>query len=494
MQPTLSDIAKLLYNGDRHTGDVSIFGKIEDIDKTDGSYYVSIAGSKETVKAQKLVGAQKGDTVLATIRPTGNLVVTSRLGGDKDALDAKAEAEAVSQYFWTKDGDDSEAGAHITEVPREAFEQDPQGGNMHIRSRSISLRDGTDVLSRWDRDKIQMGRDESARMEIKPNTIDGYNAQNVKFFAVDSVGSESEEKIVLARNISFTSNTYQDVDELAGITNPFVIDGYLYLQDNEGRRITYANSRTGNIKSLQFSDDHTTLIIRYEISSPWTTGSPHSTTIGVNVRFADSSSGYASIDLGYQYVDGEHRLYMNNMPDNYMPSSELTVSLYEMATTYAPCFAFGTNSGSRGKYSAAIGEGLMAASDNQIVAGKYNNNKSNNVLEIGDGTDNNNRSNAFEIDNNGHILCNELAPFTTYTVTGTATINPGGGAAIDCTGTIPTGYTPIAIQGVTSNHAAVCSINRFQLITNGAAINIHNNSSTAQDVTVTVTILCTSLM
>ena len=66
---------------------------------------------------------------------------------DKTAKDAQIKAsealedtEHIAQYFWHKDGTDSEAGAHVTEVPAEEFMQNPSGGNILMRSNSIKLR------------------------------------------------------------------------------------------------------------------------------------------------------------------------------------------------------------------------------------------------------------------------------------------------------------------------------------------------------------------
>lgn len=56
------------------------------------------------------------------------------------ASEALEDAEHTAQYFWSKDGNDSEAGAHVTQVPQEDFEADPQGGNLLMRSNSLRLR------------------------------------------------------------------------------------------------------------------------------------------------------------------------------------------------------------------------------------------------------------------------------------------------------------------------------------------------------------------
>lgn len=66
-------------------------------------------------------------------------------------------------------------------------------------------------------------------------------------------------------------------------------------------------------------------------------------------------------------------------------------------------FSFGTNNNSLGRKSATIGEGLLSIADNQLSIGKFNKGNLNTLFEIGNGTDNNNRINVFEVYNDGHI-------------------------------------------------------------------------------------------
>ena len=58
-----------------------------------------------------------------------------------------------------------------------------------------------------------------------------------------------------------------------------------------------------------------------------------------------------------------------------------------------------------GAYSAAFGLGTSANSDSQFVIGSYNDNKKENLFEIGNGTQSS-RGNAFEVDKFGNTTCN----------------------------------------------------------------------------------------
>lgn len=137
---SLSDIAKTLNLDPKQSKqDISIYGKVTAIN-ADKTYQVSLNGSDVTVKCARLTGAKVGDIVLVTILKNGYAVVTGCVGGDKDALE-------TAQHFWVKDGSDSEAGAHVTEVPREDFESTPTGGNLLLRSNAVKIRNAAVVLS-----------------------------------------------------------------------------------------------------------------------------------------------------------------------------------------------------------------------------------------------------------------------------------------------------------------------------------------------------------
>lgn len=86
---------------------------------------------------------------------------------------------------------------------------------------------------------------------------------------------------------------------------------------------------------------------------------------------------------------------------------------------------------------------------------------------------------------------NSKKMFDTFTATGTVSLNAGSGDAVTCAGTVPTGYTPIAIQAVESDHQQGCLIGRFKLTSNGAGITLRNvSNNNYNNMTVTATILC----
>lgn len=64
--------------------------------------------------------------------------------------------EKTDQYFWhTETGQD--AGAHITEVPKDDFISNPEGGNTLIDSDGFKIRDGLAALASFTSAKIRLG-------------------------------------------------------------------------------------------------------------------------------------------------------------------------------------------------------------------------------------------------------------------------------------------------------------------------------------------------
>ena len=122
------------------------------------------------------------------------------------------------------------------------------------------------------------------------------------------------------------------------------------------------------------------------------------------------------------------------------------------------------------------------------------------VLGNGMGTSASARSNAMTIDWSGQLTINSIRfdttnkrpPFTTFTATGSGTLSSSGGA-IACTGTVPTGYTPIAVQEISTNHNYTAMIGRFQLNSNGVSVSFGNRGSSSLSIDVTAVVLCTCI-
>lgn len=88
------------------------------------------------------------------------------------------------------------------------------------------------------------------------------------------------------------------------------------------------------------------------------------------------------------------------------PSIELSLTFIDdvlrpYASSYSQTFAVNSENKALGKYSSAFGSNTIAKHKAQLVGGMNNDNKEDTLLEIGNGTDKNNRSNAFEVTKDG---------------------------------------------------------------------------------------------
>ena len=93
---TLSDISKLFKSDDKQS-DFHYYGRVVSVNSEDRTYEVSINRDENiTVEAARLVGAHVGDTVMVTVMANGYATVTGRVGGDTDATDAQAAADAAA--------------------------------------------------------------------------------------------------------------------------------------------------------------------------------------------------------------------------------------------------------------------------------------------------------------------------------------------------------------------------------------------------------------
>lgn len=101
------------------------------------------------------------------------------------ASEALEDAEHTAQYFWYKDGTDSEAGAHVTQVPQEDFEADPQGGNLLMRTEGIAVRDGTTKLATFEDSGITIGKEADTHTKFTTDGLRFYLDENINPVSLD---------------------------------------------------------------------------------------------------------------------------------------------------------------------------------------------------------------------------------------------------------------------------------------------------------------------
>ena len=157
-----------------------------------GIAWVHIPGGVDETPVRLTVDAKKGDTVQvrisggrahltgnATAPPTddtkankvgANLAATQKVVKAVKATAEKASriATSTAQYFWVSTGG-TDNGAHITAIPQEEFEADPQngGGNTLMTTNGVAVRDGLTELASFASDGIRI---DEAELVYDPQT------------------------------------------------------------------------------------------------------------------------------------------------------------------------------------------------------------------------------------------------------------------------------------------------------------------------------------
>ena len=116
---------------------------------------------------------------------------------------------------------------------------------------------------------------------------------------------------------------------------------------------------------------------------------------------ADNTSPTAH--FAYHY-DGNKSISIKRQKDQQYNYILINIKYTTQNTVYGGAFSLGARASETvGVFSATFGEGLIAESTAQVVTGKYNSNSSSDLFEVGNGSSDSSRSNAFSVASNGNI-------------------------------------------------------------------------------------------
>lgn len=178
------------------------------------------------------------------------------------AQDASDTADRTAQYFWYRNGTDSEAGAHVTEIPQEDFEANPSGGNLIMRTGGIAVRDGTDELASFTGGSAQIGRDDTARTIIEPEKISMVTGDGAEAFSVDSSASSqtTQTKVVSVAKYVAPSKSVS-ISALDGLANGTSFTMYATLVERGAANTVFvkgtASTGTGYGANLSYNGGNT---------------------------------------------------------------------------------------------------------------------------------------------------------------------------------------------------------------------------------------------
>lgn len=428
-------IVKVVISDDTTQGD-SEAGTTVEIPTTtsvkDGDEVIITNVGTEIMKKPVVTGVVgRGDEMASEIHETYSAVASA----ENAAKEAAVAAGAVSQHFFADDN-----GVHVTTEEGDAT----AGHNLLANSEGILMRDG-EILR---------------------------TAQTASGFAVyDGEGNESG-------NIS--ANFSKDGITLGSVHN------------------THTEVNNGGIAiRLPEWDDVPDMSSFFNAGSPvfyagTISGCPSATNSGNEpiIAFGDTAMGMLpqsygeySVSLG-GLASGDHSFAIGNEAE---ASGSYSHAEGVFAKATGSCsYAGGFYSKAAGYASFAHGMNVNASGSCQSAIGKNNANNTNNLFEIGNGTSDNKRSNAFEVNNDGDTTAaGDITSGGDITATGAvngASVNATGavsGASVSATGAV-SGNTVSS----TGNMTAGGSLTAKGITSNGA-VSVTGNISSSANITAT---------
>ncbi len=163
--------------------------------------------------------------------------------------------ETVQRFWVTEEGED--AGAHITEVTKEEFEADPQGGNLLARSDGIHIRDGLTDVSTFGADGVQVGKADAFHSIFDDTTLGFYDGDS-KITSIENgmlhVFKNSDEICQLgADDLGVKGMFMKASDEYgdgSGTSFQGIADAYNSYSIAEAKMEANSGSYTGNAHSF----------------------------------------------------------------------------------------------------------------------------------------------------------------------------------------------------------------------------------------------------
>lgn len=287
------------------------------------------------------------------------------------ANQAYSVANNTQQHFWFQ-STGADTGAHITEVDKDTWAQDPAngGGNLLARSNGIALRDGLQELATITADGQMFNNEYS--LPVFENGRTERRTYNSKI-AWYEYSNESPFEIVLAWDVQMIEHVY----------------GYDISRDNV-YTVTAAN----------YSLDGRTLTIDSTACSALTAASVKNVVVWYKAegRFPFLTFG-SRIDSGtignYSAVIGE-----NNV------ASGATSAAFGDSNISSGVNSFSVGIDNKAQYanSAAFGKGNVTRYDEHFVVGTFNDVGYNHLFTVGNGSDDNSRSNAFYVNSGGNVV------------------------------------------------------------------------------------------
>lgn len=376
------------------------------------------------------------------IRDTAEAADSKSDAAQELAQAAKDVADAVGQHFWT-----DENGIHVTEVTQDEW-NDVEGTDYHSKANTLinsigqlfrdglnnlltlTTENGARALTIWDGlgnaaeniraiigEIIQLGKSDESHAEIDYHSMRLIDKEGNTYLYVSDLRDDTGEATITEHGHTVTQgNTYRVALPVERVLSAIYIDMQLTVASIDGNAITFTQTM---YPGRELTIVYTTTDVR---AKAYTLGMNRGGNIGpasMAEGIGNAASGVASHAEGqatyasgsYSHAEGQvssaegDHSHAEGHACGALGSASHAEGMSSIATGYAS-HAEGANTEASGDYSHAQNSNTIAASDNQTAIGKYNDNQSDNAFEIGNGSDADNRSNAFSVDWNGNVTAN----------------------------------------------------------------------------------------
>ena len=339
--------------------------------------------------------------------------------------ETEQKADETNAYFWHTEQSiaGAGAGAHITQVPQDEFLQDPANGgaNTLIDGDGMNIRDGLTPLAQFTRESAVIGEKGKQRIEITADGVKNYNADGIPFFDVDFDGGVTQKNKVIAFEDSHSYRVNLGTENIPPVFSETVaahIEIDLSQYDGESTDgYALINQDIPLMSVTRLNGTYITENCRYETigfnTTVWLDFPAvvigEASDVSVDFFFSCTAKNFVRSIKGTAAYQAEIRLFsidykeLSNPIQGMFFTPPASIRAQKLVPTTAPAMTFGDAYGEKGAFSVRLGEGLTAEYSNQIALGKYNENKEENLLEVGGGTDDGGRINALELTKDGNL-------------------------------------------------------------------------------------------
>lgn len=343
--------------------------------------------------------------------------------GSIDLKSLQGLRDDLTQYFWFESNSSATygAGVHITLSPESSFISSPTGQNILMNTDGISIRNGVLPMMVLDNDSLDF------------NVVDTTNSTytNVASFGASgaTIGATATAHSVIdadGQRFYASNGTTQLANigygEGASSSGTAIAPYYTFGTRASASSIGNYSTAEGIGVTASGYGSHAEGLTTVA-SNMYAHAEGANTHAEAQKTHAEGNSTYARTECAHAEGTGTYADGLGAHSEGNGTHAEGYASHAENYITYATGYAshaegWGTQAG--GGQSHAQGYYTNAGYDNQTAIGKFNDNKSNSAFEIGNGTADNARSNAFTVDWAGNV---NIASGAQYKINGTGIVD-----------------------------------------------------------------------